>query len=96
MIYILTKEHETKFLRLGRSARVRPELQAFTADSVSRGISSCDKLTQLYNSFNIVATTCLATDHAAIVNRDENRGKYSSLFFLIFAFLLLIIFSLNF
>jgi len=63
------KEHETKFLRLGRSARVRPELQAFTADSVSRGISSCDKLTQLYNSFNIVATTCLATDHAAIVNR---------------------------
>merc|ERR1719383_616431 len=63
------KEHETKFLRLGRSARVRPELQTFTAESVSRGITSCDQLTQLYNSYNIVATTCLATDHAAIVNR---------------------------
>ena len=82
----MTKEHETKFLRLGRSARVRPELQAFTADSVSRGISSCDKLTQLYNSFNIVATTCLATDHAAIVNRDENRGNIFPYFLLFLLF----------
>ena len=51
------------------TVRVRPELAAFTADSLAAGVTSCDQLTHLYNSYKIVATTCLATDHAAIVNR---------------------------
>ncbi|XP_023336216.1 DNA replication ATP-dependent helicase/nuclease DNA2 [Eurytemora carolleeae] len=63
------KKFETKFLRLGRSARVRDELQEFTADRVCCNITSCDELSQLYKSYNIIATTCLATNHAAIINR---------------------------
>jgi len=63
------KEFETKFLRLGRRSRVRQELQEYTVEVVSKNVSSCDEMTKLYNSYNIIATTCLATDHAAIVNR---------------------------
>merc|ERR1711962_1625693 len=32
-------------------------------------MGNCDELSQLYRGYDIVATTCLATDHAAIVNR---------------------------
>jgi len=68
---VLTKlqEHEKQFLRLGRAARVRPELEAHTAEHVGSQISSCDELAKVYASYRIIGTTCLATDHAAIVNR---------------------------
>merc|ERR1719391_76358 len=63
------KDFETKFLRCGRSSRVRPELKEFTAEWIARDVKNCDELSQLYRGYDIVATTCLATDHAAIVNR---------------------------
>ena len=42
-----------RFLRIGRTARVHPLLQSFTAETVAKECTSCDQLTQLFNSYQV-------------------------------------------
>jgi len=69
-ILVKLKETGAKFLRVGRSSRVRPELSSYTAEKVTESCTTSDSVTAVYNSYSVIATTCLATDHAAIVNRQ--------------------------
>ena len=42
-----------RFLRIGRATRVHPRLQSLTAEAVSKECTSCDQLTQLFNSYQV-------------------------------------------
>ena len=69
---ILTKLLHTgqPFLRLGRKDRVRRELWPHCAELVSQDCGSVSSLAKLYNSFTVVASTCLAVNHPATANRQ--------------------------
>ena len=57
-ILIKLKEKNMNFLRLGNSDKVHPEIQSFLPGA-SQKINSVIDLEEVYNSTQIVATTCL-------------------------------------
>ncbi|XP_052019735.1 DNA replication ATP-dependent helicase/nuclease DNA2 isoform X2 [Apodemus sylvaticus] len=64
-ILLKLAKFKIRFLRLGQSHKVHPDIQKFTEEEIcrSRSITSLAHLEELYNSHPIVATTCMGTNH---------------------------------
>ena len=69
---ILTKlqQQDQPFLRLGRRERVKRELWSSCAETLAEQCSSVSGLGKLYNSYHVVASTCLAVNHPATCSRQ--------------------------
>merc|ERR1719369_1329407 len=65
----LQEKGET-FLRVGRKDRVRSELISSTSEVVAKHCTTPTMLSECYISYNVVGSTCMSVDHAAITNRQ--------------------------
>nr|XP_023422517.1 DNA replication ATP-dependent helicase/nuclease DNA2 isoform X3 [Cavia porcellus] len=64
-ILLKLNKFKIKFLRLGQTQKVHPDIQKFTEEEIcrSKSIKSLAVLEDLYNSQLIVATTCMGINH---------------------------------
>ncbi|KAK3590495.1 hypothetical protein CHS0354_015484 [Potamilus streckersoni] len=58
-----------KFVRLGRTSRIHPDIQPFSVDQLIRGMTTTAEVQQFFDSQMIVATSCLGTSHPLFVHR---------------------------
>ena len=65
----LREDPKTKFLRLGRSSRIHPDLKTFSADIQSENSGSISKLQTLYRECPVIATTCLSLNHPSVTQK---------------------------
>ncbi|KAL8576064.1 hypothetical protein ACOMHN_001414 [Nucella lapillus] len=63
------KQDGVPFLRLGRVSRIHPQIVDHAADTLTPGISSVEELNHFYNSYDVVATSCLGVNHAVFSQR---------------------------
>ncbi|XP_058833194.1 DNA replication ATP-dependent helicase/nuclease DNA2 isoform X2 [Topomyia yanbarensis] len=61
--------HNIKFLRLGVSSRIDPNLKDFSEDTVTQHCSTPEQITAVYDSFKVVGVTCLGSGHSMLVQR---------------------------
>ncbi len=59
---------DCKFLRLGRQARIHPNLREFSVDRLD--CEDVDALRDEFSSYPVVATTCLGLSHPAVTGRS--------------------------
>ena len=65
----LKDDPKTKFLRLGRSSRIHPDLKEFSADIQSENAGSISELRSVYTDCPVIATTCLSLNHPSVRQR---------------------------
>jgi len=68
-ILLKLKQANVDFIRVGRLERVHPELHRYTAERLTKSVTTVDQLDELYRSKSVVATTCLAMNHAIFARR---------------------------
>ena len=70
-ILLKLKKDKVPFLRLGRQSRVHPQIMPHCAEILtsSGNIDSVQRLKEFYDSFDIVATSCLGTKHSVFDQR---------------------------
>ncbi|XP_059175966.1 DNA replication ATP-dependent helicase/nuclease DNA2-like [Physella acuta] len=71
-ILMKLKEDDVRFLRLGRRGRIHPSILPHCAEILTSdpSINSVQKLKEFYDSFDIVATSCLGINHAIFKQRS--------------------------
>ncbi|XP_055531972.1 DNA replication ATP-dependent helicase/nuclease DNA2 isoform X2 [Wyeomyia smithii] len=61
--------HKLKFMRLGATSRIDPCIKEFSEPALTEQCSTPEELAAVYNSFKIVAVTCLGAAHSLLVRR---------------------------
>lgn len=64
------KKHGLSFLRLGSAARSHPEISEYCESNVIAKCHSPEEIADKFNSFPIVAVTCLGAGHALLARRQ--------------------------
>ncbi|XP_071941006.1 DNA replication ATP-dependent helicase/nuclease DNA2-like [Antedon mediterranea] len=62
-------KHDVKFIRLGRSLSIHPDVRRFSEETVAKRAKGIEEITHIYNTVPIVATTCLGSKHAIFSQR---------------------------
>ncbi|GAB1597754.1 DNA replication ATP-dependent helicase/nuclease DNA2-like [Argonauta hians] len=62
-ILLKLKKENVLFLRLGRKDRIHPEIYPYSAEELTKTVQSVQELKAVYESMNIVATTCVGMSH---------------------------------
>ncbi|XP_033104776.1 DNA replication ATP-dependent helicase/nuclease DNA2-like [Anneissia japonica] len=62
-------KHDVKFIRLGRSLSIHPDIRCFSEETVAVQAKNIANLTHIYNTVPVVATTCLGSKHAIFSKR---------------------------
>lgn len=65
----ISKYGDVNLLRVGKKSRVHPDIRQFSADAIAKS-KNVDELRKCYESFSVVATTCLSLSHPAIASRN--------------------------
>ena len=60
---------DENLLRIGKISRVHPSVRQFSVDAITKS-KNVDELRKRYESFSVVATTCLSLSHPAIASRN--------------------------
>lgn len=64
------KSHDIVFLRLGSASRTHPEIAAYCESNVIESCHSPEEIANKFNSFPVVAVTCLGAGHALLAKRQ--------------------------
>ncbi|XP_037778324.1 DNA replication ATP-dependent helicase/nuclease DNA2-like [Penaeus monodon] len=68
-ILLKLKDLEVDFLRLGRTARIHPDILTHADETLARKFKDVASLSQFYFSKKVIATTCLGLNHVIFTKR---------------------------
>ncbi|XP_013379222.1 DNA replication ATP-dependent helicase/nuclease DNA2 [Lingula anatina] len=68
-ILLKLKKLDLEFLRLGRESRIHPEILPYSEGTLTKNIKTVGDLAEFYTAKQIVATTCLGTNHVLFTKR---------------------------
>ncbi|CAI9714834.1 Hypothetical predicted protein [Octopus vulgaris] len=62
-ILLKLRKEKIQFLRMGRKDRIHPDIYPYSADELTKNAKSVQELKTVYESMNVVATTCVGMSH---------------------------------
>ncbi|XP_060065451.1 DNA replication ATP-dependent helicase/nuclease DNA2-like [Ylistrum balloti] len=68
-ILLKLKKDNVNFLRLGKSNKIHPDIQQFSASNLTKNLNTVGELREFYHSQKIVATSCLGVNHPLFSQR---------------------------
>ncbi|XP_042863351.1 DNA replication ATP-dependent helicase/nuclease DNA2-like [Penaeus japonicus] len=68
-ILLKLKDLDVDFLRLGRTARIHPDILTHADETLARKFKDVASLSQFYFSKKVIATTCLGLNHVIFTKR---------------------------
>ncbi|XP_063396497.1 DNA replication ATP-dependent helicase/nuclease DNA2-like isoform X1 [Mytilus trossulus] len=68
-ILLKLMKHNIEFLRLGKTSKIHPQIQRFSADLLTKNLQTVGDLRQFYSQQRIVATSCLGTNHPVFTQK---------------------------
>eukprot|EP00106_Octopus_bimaculoides_P016352 XP_014783794.1 PREDICTED: DNA replication ATP-dependent helicase/nuclease DNA2-like isoform X2 [Octopus bimaculoides] len=62
-ILLKLRKEKIQFLRMGRKDRIHPDIYPYSTDELTKNVKSVQELKAVYESINVVATTCVGMSH---------------------------------
>ncbi|XP_055678410.1 DNA replication ATP-dependent helicase/nuclease DNA2 [Lutzomyia longipalpis] len=59
-----------KFMRLGSTSRISPELRDYTEASLTQNCTTLDDLNEIYEQCSVVGVTCMGSNHPLLVQKE--------------------------